>query len=53
MPINVIVIGGAALLLALLLAISYVKAPPDMAYVISGLKRRIVIGAANLRIPFL
>ena len=53
MPISTIVIGVAAVLLILLIAVSYVKAPPDMAYIISGLKRRVVIGSANIRIPFL
>lgn len=46
-------IGIAVLAVAFLFAISYVKAPPDMAFIISGLKRRIVIGRANFRIPFL
>lgn len=32
---------------------SYIKAPPDVAYIISGLKKRVVIGKASLRIPFL
>jgi flotillin len=32
---------------------SYVKAPPDTAYVISGLKQRILKGKAGIRIPFL
>ncbi len=32
----------------------YVKAPPDMAYIISGIKKKskIVIGKASIRIPF-
>ena len=53
MPISTILIGVAVALLLLLIVISYVKAPPDMAFIISGLKRRIVIGSANIRIPFL
>ncbi len=38
-----------------LLASGYVKAPPDMAYIISGLHRkpRILIGKAGIKIPFL
>ena len=48
-----IIIGAAAAVVALFIATSYVKAPPDMAYIISGIKRRVVIGAANFRIPFL
>lgn len=36
-------------------AMSYTKAPPDVAYLISGLRKqpKIVIGKATLRIPFL
>lgn len=38
----------------LLLCVGYVKAPPDMAYIISGIKKKskIVIGKASIRIPF-
>lgn len=38
-----------------LIAISYIKCPPDMVYLISGLKKepRVIIGKATLRIPFL
>ncbi len=38
----------------IILAISrgYVKAPPDEAYIISGLRKRIVIGKAAVRLPF-
>lgn len=36
-----------------LVAISYIKAPPDTAYIVSGLKRRTIIGKAGFRIPFL
>ena len=50
--IGLIVAVVAALLVVVVLAVSYVKAPPDMAYIISGLKRRTVIGGANFRIPF-
>ncbi|MBQ9324398.1 MAG: flotillin family protein [Clostridia bacterium] len=47
-------IGAALLLALLLLALGYLKAPPDTAYIISGLgKRRILIGKAGWRIPFL
>ena len=37
-----------------LLCMGYVKAPPDMAYIISGIKKKskIVIGKASIRIPF-
>ncbi|MBQ6173925.1 MAG: flotillin family protein [Clostridia bacterium] len=46
--------AGAALLLILFLAAGYLKAPPDTAFIISGLgKRRILIGKAGWRFPFL
>lgn len=46
--------AGVVLLVILLLCIGYVKAPPDMAYIISGIKKKakIVIGKATIRIPF-
>ncbi len=41
-------------LVIILLCMGYVKAPPDMAYIISGIKKKskIVIGKASIRIPF-
>ena len=41
-------------LLIVLLCVGYVKAPPDMAYIISGGKKKskVVIGKASIRIPF-
>ena len=46
--------GIAALVVILLLALGYLKAPPDTAYIISGPgRRRILIGRAGWRIPFL
>ena len=52
-PIAIIVIA-VALLFVLFLA-SYVKAPPNRAYIISGnrKKKKILIGRAGFRIPFL
>ena len=47
-----IIIGIVVLLIALLIAVGYVKAPPDQAYIISGLRRKIVVGKASIRIPF-
>jgi len=36
------------------IAMSYVKAPPDMCYIISGFrKKRFIIGKAGFRITFL
>ena len=41
-------------IVVLLLLLGYVKAPPDMAYIISGVKKKskVVIGQASIRIPF-
>lgn len=38
-----------------IIASGYVKAPPDMAYIISGLKKepRVLIGCAGIKIPYL
>lgn len=47
------VIGVVGLLIAIW-CMAYVKAPPDVAFIISGFrKKRFVIGKAALRIPFL
>jgi len=49
-----IIIGAIVLFLLGLVAASYVKAPPDMSYIISGFrKKRFIVGKAGLRIPFL
>ncbi len=49
-----IIIGVAILLVFGLIFVSYVKCPPDMVYLISGLKKepRVIIGKATLRVPF-
>ena len=48
-----IYIGPAVLLLLILAVAGYLKAPPDTAYIISGLgKKRILIGKAGWRVPF-
>ena len=42
-----------AVILILVLILGYLKAPPDTAYIISGMgKRRILIGKAGWRLPF-
>ena len=49
------IVGGIIAILVIVLLISgYVKAPPDMAYIISGhhKKPRILIGKAGIKIPF-
>lgn len=52
--INLIIAGVVAILLIIFIAISYVKCPPDMVYLISGVRKnpRIIVGKATLRIPF-
>ena len=52
--ISFIIAGVVAVLLIIFIAISYVKCPPDMVYLISGIKKnpRIIVGKATLRIPF-
>ena len=48
------IIAAAAVVLLILLLTSYIKAGPDEAIMISGLgKKRILIGKAGFRIPFL
>ena len=48
-----IFIGIAVVLIVLILVIAtgYVKAPPDTAFIISGLRKKIVIGKASVKIP--
>lgn len=51
-----LIIGIVAIvLIVLLFMVGYIKAPPDMVYLISGLKKepRVLIGKATIRIPFL
>lgn len=54
MEFALIIIAVIIALAALLLMTGYLKAPPDTAYIISGMgKKRILIGKAGWRIPFL
>jgi len=56
-----ITIGVVVLIILFIFMSSYVKAPPDTAFIISGIKRgkdgsnngRVVVGKAAIRIPFL
>ncbi len=50
--IPAILITAAVIFLIIILAMGYIKAPPDTAYIISGLRRKIIIGKASIRIPF-
>jgi flotillin len=48
-------IAAFAVLILVIIVTGYVKAPPDMAYIISGMgrKKKILIGRAGIKIPFL
>lgn len=50
-----IIIGTIVLAIAILVSMSYVKAPPDQAYLISGPRKdmKIISGRAGFRIPFI
>ena len=51
-----LILSAAIIVFVLVICIlSYVKAPPDMAYIISGLRKnpKVLIGRAGLKIPFL
>ena len=54
MPQTILVVSGVIVaLLVLFVVFGYLKAPPDTAYIISGLgKKRILIGKAGWRVPF-
>lgn len=52
--ITMVIIGIAVLILGILMS-GYVKASPDKAYIISGLRKnpKVLIGKAGIKIPFL
>ncbi len=51
-PATVITVAIIAVVVIVILASGYLKAPPDTAYIISGLRKKIIIGKASIRIPF-
>ena len=53
--INYIILGVVVVLALVIIMTSYVKAPPDKAYIISGLRKKpkVLIGRAGLKLPFL
>ena len=53
-PASAIIAIVVIAFIVIFLAVGYVKAPPDMAFIISGIKKKskIVIGKAAIRIPF-
>lgn len=54
-PTIIFLIALGVVLFIVFLALSYVKAPPSYAFIISGLSRepRVLIGSGGFRIPFL
>lgn len=46
-----IIVG--VILLIIIIVSGYCKAPPDEAYIISGLRKRVLIGRAGVKVPFL
>ena len=52
--IGLILPALAILLLVIIVSCGYIKAPPDMAYIISGIRKkpRVLIGQAGIKIPF-
>ncbi|MBO5424193.1 MAG: flotillin family protein [Lachnospiraceae bacterium] len=54
MDTSIIIAIVVAVLVVVFFIIGYVKAPPDKAYIISGLRKKakVVIGKASIRIPF-
>ena len=54
-PILAVILGAVVVLLVLIFLTGYVKAPPDTAMIISGLRKnpKVLIGKAGIKIPFL
>lgn len=48
-----IIIAIVAIVVILIVVTGYVKAPPDTAYIISGMRKRVIIGKASVKIPIL
>ena len=55
MGIGTIILIAVLVLLVILVLTSYVKAPPDRAFIISGLGKtpKVLIGRAGLKLPVL
>ncbi len=47
-----LIILVVVILVAVTLVTGYKKAPPDTAFIISGLRKKIIIGKASVKIPF-
>ena len=44
---------AAVIFIGIIVTLGYVKAPPDKAFIISGLRRKVIVGRSAIRIPFL
>ncbi len=53
--INAIPFIAIAVVILVVIMLGYVKAPPDQAYIISGMKKesKVLVGRAGIRVPFL
>ena len=49
---SLIIVLVIAVLVIVILTTGYIKAPPDTAYIISGLRKKIIIGKASIKVPF-
>lgn len=50
---SLIIVLVIAVLVIVILTTGYIKAPPDTAYIISGLRKKIIIGKASIKNSFL
>ena len=51
--VGAIIVAIVIVLLIVIVVTGYKKAPPDTAYIISGLRKKVIIGKASVKIPFL
>ncbi len=51
--IGFVIVGIIIVLIVIILVTGYKKAPPDTAFIISGLNKRTIIGKASIKIPYL
>lgn len=50
--IGMIILILAVIFVAVIVVTGYKKAPPDTAFIISGLRKKVIIGKASVKIPF-
>ena len=48
-----IILALVIVLVIIIVVTGYKKAPPDTAFIISGLRKKVIIGKASIKIPFL